>query len=288
MKRGSGRYPIESRQGEFERLRMQAEAMSFDAAVMLDRVGVGAGWRCLDLGCGVGGITDLLWARAGPSGRVVGLDSDPTKLEAARAWARAQGLDAVEFVEDDAYRSRLPRASFDLVHVRFLFSTAGQIDALLAEALALTRPGGVLAVQEPDIDTLNCYPPHPAWTRLKTALEGVFDAIGGDVRLAQRLYRLLRAAGLVDVAYRPFLVGVTSDQAMADYLPQTIESVRSTILDQGLLTEPELDEAIAACRAHLADPDTVSTSYLVAEVWGRKPGERDSTREPVAPAAGGL
>ena len=127
MKRGTGRYPIESRQGEFERLRMQAEAMSFDAAVMLDRIGVGAGWRCLDLGCGVGGITDLLWARAGPLGRVVGLDSDPAKLEAARAWARAQGLDTVEFVEDDAYRSRLPRAAFDLVHVRFLFSTAGQL-----------------------------------------------------------------------------------------------------------------------------------------------------------------
>ncbi len=272
MKRGSGRYPIESRQGEFARLRMQAEAMAFDAGVMLDRIGVGAGWRCLDLGCGVGGITDLLAARAGPSGRVVGLDSDPSKLGAARAWAQGQGLDAVEFVEDDAYQSRLDRAAFDLVHVRFLFSTAGQIDALLAEALALTARGGVLAVQEPDVETLNCFPPHPAWERLKSALEGVFGAIGGDVRLAQRLYRLLRGADLEEVAYRPFLVGATSDQAMADYLPQTVESVRSTILDQGLLTEPELDDALAACRAHLADPDTVSTSYLVAQVWGRKPG----------------
>jgi len=32
-----------------------------------------------------------------------------------------------------------------------------------------------------------------------------------------------------------------------------------------------LDAALAACRRHLADPDTVSTSFLTAQVWGRSP-----------------
>ena len=33
---------------------------------MLDRIGVGPGWRCLDIGCGPGGITGLLSERVGP------------------------------------------------------------------------------------------------------------------------------------------------------------------------------------------------------------------------------
>ena len=83
----SGSYPIARRTGEIERLRIQADAMEFDAGVMLDRIGVGPGWRCLELGCGPGGIMHLLSSRVGPTGRVVGLDADAVMLEAARAWA---------------------------------------------------------------------------------------------------------------------------------------------------------------------------------------------------------
>jgi len=155
-------YPIERRAGEIERLRIQAAALAGDADVMLGRIGVGAGWRCLDLGCGPGGIMELLGARVGPTGRVVGLDSDPVWLGEARAWTAAHGLGNVSLVRGDAYRTPLRPDSFDLVHIRFLGSTAGRAGALFREALALVRPGGVLAAEEPDTDTLVCHPPHQA------------------------------------------------------------------------------------------------------------------------------
>ena len=148
--------------------------MEFDAGVMLDRIGDITGWRCLDLGCGAGGITNLLAQRVGPSGHVVGLDTEASALVAAQHWAASLGLEGIEYVEGNAYASELPRACFDLVHVRFVMGTAGEMDVLLKEMLALTRPGGVVAAQEPDIDALRCYPPHPAWTRLQTALGAAF------------------------------------------------------------------------------------------------------------------
>ncbi|MGH2357144.1 MAG: class I SAM-dependent methyltransferase [Candidatus Limnocylindria bacterium] len=263
----SGRYPIERRAGEIERLRIQGEAMALDAAIMLDQIGVGPGWRCLDLGCGPGGITDLLSVRVGPTGRVVGLDTDPVFLDHARA--RAHEHPNVEFVLGNAYRTGLPGGHFDLVHVRFVASTAGDPGALLQETIRLTRPRGVVAFQEADISTLTCYPSHPAWDRLKSVLEQAFVCVGADVRLAQDLYRLARQAGLQDVRYRPFLVGVRSGDPMTDYLPATVESVRGTLLDRRLITEDELRGALAACRAHLAAPDTIFTTVTVAQVWGR-------------------
>lgn len=266
----SGSYPIARRAGEIERLRIQAAAMEFDAGVMLDRIGVEPGWHCLDLGCGPGGILHLLSARAGSAGRVVGVDADPVMLEAARTWANANQVANVELVEADAYRTGLPRDAFDLVHVRYLAGTAGRPDDLLREAIALARPGGVVAFEEPDVDTLNCHPSHSAWELLKTALQTAFASVGADTRLAKRLYRLFREAGLDDVRYRPFLVGVTSREPMADFLPATIESIRTTLIDKGISSEADLDAALAACRGHLADPNTVSTSFLTAQVWGRK------------------
>jgi SAM-dependent methyltransferase len=262
----SGNYPIERRPGEIERLLIQGAAMAPDTEVMLNRIGVKEGWSCLDVGCGPRGITDLLSKRVGARGRVVGLDMDAQFLEVARAGAQRN----VAFRQDDAYGSDLPDGSFDLVHMRFVASTTGDPGRLLKEAIRLARPGGIVALQEPDGSTLDCYPPHPAWDRLKAALLGAFSGVGADVRLAKRLYAIVRQTGLGDVQYRTFLIGVRSGDPLVDYLPSIVESLRGTVIKLGLLSESEFSDVLAECRNHLLKPDTSFTMYTVAQVWGRK------------------
>jgi ubiquinone/menaquinone biosynthesis C-methylase UbiE len=265
MSARSGNYPIERRAGEIDRLHVQSQAMAPDTLAMLDRFGSMDGWKCLDIGCGPGGITDLLSARVGARGRVIGLDMDAEFLEHARANAAAN----VEFLLDDAYGSSLPPGTFDLVHMRFVASTAGDPERLLREATRLARPGGIVALQEPDGSTLNCYPPHPAWDALKTAVLGVFTRIGADLELARQLYFIVHEAGFRDVQYRTALLGVRSGDPMIDYLPSTVESLRGSIFKLGLLSERDLANALQDCRAHLAKPGTAFTMYTLAQVWGR-------------------
>jgi len=262
----SGNYPLEHRAGEIERLHAQSRAMAPDTEAMLDRLGPMQGWTCIDIGCGPGGVTDLLGARVGPAGRVIGLDANAAFLEHARGTAPGN----VEFRLGDAYDSGLPPGTFDLVHLRFVASTAGNPERLLREATRLARPGGIVALQEPDGSTLNCYPPHPAWDRLKSALLAAFKGVGADLELARRLYFLVQQAGLRDVQYRTALLGVRSSDPMVDYLPSTVESLRGTILKLGLLGESDLAATLAECRRHLAQPGTSFTMYAVAQVWGRK------------------
>jgi len=78
-------------------------------------------------------------ARVEPTGLVIGLDMDAQFLEHARRNAPRN----VEFRVGDAYRSDLPTRSFDLVHMRFVASTAGHPEQLLEEATRLVRPGGL-------------------------------------------------------------------------------------------------------------------------------------------------
>src|SRR5689334_10579259 len=73
----SGKYPIEHRAGEIERLHRRSNAMAPDTLAMLDCLGPIQGWKCLDIGWGPGGITGLLSERVGHRGRVIGLDMDP-------------------------------------------------------------------------------------------------------------------------------------------------------------------------------------------------------------------
>jgi SAM-dependent methyltransferase len=263
----SGSYPIETRAGEIERLHVQSKAMAPDALAMIDRFGPMLGWTCLDIGCGPGGITDLLSARVGPNGKVIGLDMNTAFLDHARKHAAPN----TEFRQGDAYGSDLPAGSFDIVHMRFVASTAGNPERLLKEAARLAKPGGIVALQEPDGSTLKCFPPHPAWGRLKMALLGAFTGVGANLELAERLYHFMHQSGLRDVQYRTTLLGVRSIDPMVDYLPSTVESLRGTIVKLGLMSESELNAALADCRAHLAKPGTSFTMYTVAQVWGRTP-----------------
>jgi SAM-dependent methyltransferase len=182
------------------------------------------------------------------------------------------GLANVEVVEGDAFRTGLPRASFDLVHARFLMAVAGRGDDLLREMLALARPGGVVAVQEPIADTWRCHPPRPAWERLTEVIGAAVGQDGGDLAAGMGTYRLLRRAGLVDVHVRAVVVAL-QDAHPWMRLPILIAgALRPRIVGTGLLGEDDLDDVLRECEASALDRETFVTSFLVTQVWGRRAG----------------
>lgn len=267
----SGGYLLSDSASELERLRLQARVWEPEAEAMLDRIGVQPGATALDLGCGAMGILGPLSRRVGPGGRVVGVDVDAKQLEAARAFVRDGGLTNVEILERDAYRTELPRETFDLVHVRFVFAAVGRDDDLLAEALALTRPGGVLAIEEPDATPWSCYPSRPAWDRLKGVILTAFGQGGGDFNAGQRTFGMLRRAGLEDVQARAGAIALHDRHPYMRLPIQFATSLRQRILGAGLLAEAELDDLLAECEQIAQDPDTFVLTFIVTQVWGRKP-----------------
>ncbi len=52
---------------------------------------------------------------------------------------------------------------------------------------------------------------------------------------------------------------------------QFATSLRQRILDAGLLTEAELDEALSACEEIAKKPESFALTFIVTQVWGRKP-----------------
>jgi SAM-dependent methyltransferase len=257
---------------ELERLRLQARVWEPEAEVMLDRIDVAPDWHCIDLGCGAMGLVGPLSRRIGPRGHVVGVDIDPKQLVAAREFVQENKLENVEILERDAYDTQLPRESFDFTHVRFVFAPVGRDDELVREMLALTRPGGVVAIQEPDATCWNCYPAHPAWERLKSAILTAFARGGGDFNAGQRTVGMLRRAGLEDVHIRAAVLALQGTHPYKRLPIQFATSLRQRIVAGGILSETELDQAIAECEQVASDPTTIVMSFIVTQVWGRKAG----------------
>jgi ubiquinone/menaquinone biosynthesis C-methylase UbiE len=264
-------YLVPGVASELERLRIQAEAWEPDVEIWLDLIGVQPGWRCVDLGCGPVGILGPLSRRVERTGRVVGVDVDPGQLEAARQYVHENRLESVDVVESSAFNTALECGTFDLTHARFMFAPLGHDEDLLREMLALTRPGGVIAIQEPDISSWNSYPIRPAFRRLVSAIQDAFAEGGGDFNAGRRSYNLLRKAGLVDVQVRAAAVACGVGHPFRRLVLQMVHWLRKRILEGDILTQPELDEAISEVQQIVDDPDTLVISYITTQVWGRKP-----------------
>jgi len=106
---------------------------------MLDEIGLSSGWRCADPGSGPLGIVKPLSRRAGIQGHVTATDVDPGQLAALQEYASPEGLGNMSAVQDDVYHSKLPAASFDLVHVRYVFSPIGRNSELMTSLISLCR-----------------------------------------------------------------------------------------------------------------------------------------------------
>ncbi|WP_437609744.1 methyltransferase domain-containing protein [Sorangium sp. So ce834] len=87
-------------------------------ALAMDRAGIAAGERVLDVGCGIGETTLELGRRVGASGAVVGVDVSAPMLDRARAAAQAAGAANVAFENADAQTAALP-GPFDVLYSRF-------------------------------------------------------------------------------------------------------------------------------------------------------------------------
>ncbi|HUS17362.1 MAG TPA: methyltransferase domain-containing protein [Chloroflexia bacterium] len=264
-------YLLADQRNEEERLRLQARVWEPEVEAWLDRVGLTPGATCLDLGCGAMGILGPLSRRVGPTGHVLGVDNDSRLLSAAAAYVQVEGLSNVELRSANAYQTGLPRAAFDFVHARFMFAPLGHDADLLQEMLALTRAGGTVAIQEPDATSWTCYPPHSAWAHLKASILTAFRQGGGDFNAGQRTFQMLRDAGLVDVQVRAAVLALHDAHPYMRLPIQFATSLRPRLLEGGILTERELDELLAACEAIAADPGTSVLSFIVTQVWGRKP-----------------
>jgi ubiquinone/menaquinone biosynthesis C-methylase UbiE len=65
--------------------------MAVATAALLSRVGLGSGWACLDVGCGIGSVTGEMARTAGPAALAVGVDRDAEALRIAQRTAVGAG-----------------------------------------------------------------------------------------------------------------------------------------------------------------------------------------------------
>jgi SAM-dependent methyltransferase len=234
---------------------------------LLDRFEPLQGGWLIDAGCGGGHVTFELAARAGPTGRAIGLDADGVKLDLNRAAAADQGIHNVEFRETDVL-GQWPVGDASLVYTRFVLMHLTEPERMLARAREALRPGGVLVVEDIDYGGEFCDPPCPAFDRYSELFVQAAQRRGADPFIGRKLVRLVRNAGFASVdslLVQPY--GSSGDVKHVQFL--TFLAIRGALLESGMADAAEIAEIARELQVFAECTQTTLGWPRIFQVWGR-------------------
>ena len=251
-------------------IRFGALAELFDPVTFrhVDRLGIGQGMRCWEVGSGGPSVPEGLADRVGRGGAVVAPDIDTSWAERA-AGAAPGGV--IEVLRHDVAADPPPPGGFDLVHARLVLVHVTDRAEALSRMIAALKPGGWLLLEDadPGLQPLLCPdesgPEQRLANRLRSGFRELMAQRGADLGYGRTLPRLLREAGLQDVQADAFFP-ITSP-ACTVLEDATVRQIRDRLVAAGLATDQEIDHHLANVATGTLD---LATAPLVS-AWGRRP-----------------
>jgi SAM-dependent methyltransferase len=259
------RYLLDNRKAEAGD-RFEALAAVFDPMTVghFDRLGVGPGWRCLEVGAGGGSIVRHLSERVGPAGRVLATDIEPRFLDPLA------GLGNVDVCRHDVVVDPLPESEFDLVHARLVLVHVPERITAIHRLVQSLRPGGWLLIEDADgpISLQTTLDPktedeHLA-NRMRCGLMDLLAERGVDPMFARSLPRLFLAEGLEDVAGDGYVAFSDTVRVLER---ANILQLREEFVAAGIATESEIERFLA----WLDEPRPWLAAPFILSAWGCRP-----------------
>ncbi|MBI2755531.1 MAG: methyltransferase domain-containing protein [Chloroflexi bacterium] len=229
----------------------------------LDQIGIRAGQRVLEVGCGTGALARAAAARVAPGGEVVGIDPSPILLERARQLATEANLHGtLAFQEGTAEHTGVPAGSYDAVLAITVFSHLPRPAEALRGMIRATAPGGLVSVFDQDYYTLQFDHPDEATTaRVVWAnAAGVVDGAAG-----RKLARWLAEAGLEQIGVQAWAY---TEYGRPRYLLGLAERGTAWAVDRGDLTAKAANTWLAELRA-MGEAGRYFGTLMYIAAWGR-------------------
>jgi SAM-dependent methyltransferase len=263
---GSG-YLFDNRDAEAgERFDALSALLDHWTTSHLDRLGVGEGWRCLEVGAGGGSIAGWLGERVGGSGHVLATDLEVRWLEDR---VRAPN---VEIRTLDLSVDPIPEGPFDLVHERLVLVHVAERRSVLPRLVSSLRPGGWLLAEDFDASVVtNAFvdpetSPDDPRNRIATGIQKILRQRGADPGFAHTLPTLFREIGLEQVGADGYQV-IDGGDTMRSLFRVNVEQAAEQLIQQQVVEPHELSAFIA----QLDDGAVRPSSPLLISAWGRRP-----------------
>jgi SAM-dependent methyltransferase len=245
-------------QGEGERLTLMSQLLDPMHRRYLEHLGIAAGARTLEVGCGNGTMSRWLARRVAPDGTAMAVDLDLSLIEA--------DVPNIALVRGDIVAGPVAPGDFDLVTARAVLHHIADVRTAVENLVSSARPGGAILLIEPDFLPVSVAEPPEirafwdgwlAWSRQQ----------GIDYFIGRRLPATLADLGLDGIVATAETALYNGGSEWARYWRLTIIELRDRLIAEGKLDSQLVDAFLARC----ADRSWWTQTIAFTAVYARTP-----------------
>jgi SAM-dependent methyltransferase len=259
---------------ELERMRFQHGVWKASTDDFLNRLGVGPGMRCLDVGAGPGFVTVDLRERVGATGHVTALEPSKMYLDHLHRIVRERGWSNVDAVLGTAETASLPEASYDLVYVRWVVNFVADRAAFLRSLARWVKPGGLIALEDYFYEGLGVHPRGTDFDRMPDIVRRYYRSGGGEAYAIAEVPSILRNEGFGLVVFTPQQQVGGKDSPVFQWASRFFRLHLPIMAERGIIDVAERDRQMANLERLAQDPEMFFFSPIVVQCAMRRQGKR--------------
>ena len=248
-----------------ELARLQAIERVFDPASRrrIQATGISPNWQCLEVGAGAGSIARWMADIVGDDGKVVAVDLNTrfvAKIEQAN----------IEVIEADIRHLALENQSFDLIHTRYVLIHVPEFPVALAKMLDLLKPGGWIAIEEPDFSAARAIAGNEtacqSMNRVNEAIAQMFASRGMDYAFGIKLPVIFQQLDLQELSVENDTPLAPGGSGIATVMKMSAERLTEKYIATGKATQQDIEQYCQFAE----DPQSWAIYYSTIGVTARK------------------
>jgi SAM-dependent methyltransferase len=245
--------------GERQRLALLSSLLDPMHRSHIEALGVQPGWRCLEVACGNGSISEWLAGRVSPGGHVAATDLDLRFVSDLR-------VPNLEVRQLNILEDPVEAGAYDLITARAVLHHLH--DPLLAveRIVSALKPGGIFISVEPDMLPATVAEPElmrafwQGWLKWAATM-------GIDYSIGRKMPAMLAGRGLESAGAQGYAEFFNGGSQWAIFWIDTIQELQQRMLDSGSITK----QLLAEFNTRYRDPHYWTTVINFTASWGRKP-----------------
>src|SRR5215469_7138339 len=246
-----------SAEDESRRLQLLEQRLDPLTKRRIQRLGVGKGARCLEIGGGRGSITRWLSDVVGPAGHVIATDLQLGFLTEINA-------SNVEVLRHDIRTDTFPPSSFDLIHTRAVLMHISPGVDLLRRIVTWLAPGGWLVLEEPDFG-MWIGDADPVWAASPTSAQDAFPSMA--LSEGRSLLRQVHQLGLTEVGADAEIDIIQAGTDLAEFYQLSQAALALPTVRAGAVSPAEA----TALTDRPGEVDFLACGFVHIGVWGQRP-----------------